>query len=110
VAPHQLVPAIPLFVYLVAVPSLIGYTLFAWLLSEVPVHVANTAVYVAPVIALGLGWLLLAEQVTPRTLGGVAVIMTGVAVVVWSASRNRSAAGVEPEPPVELEDAPQMAA
>jgi quercetin dioxygenase-like cupin family protein len=73
VAPHQLVPAIPVFVHLVAVPSIIGHTLFAWLLSEVPVHVANTAVYVAPVIALALGWLLLAEQVTPRTLGGVTV-------------------------------------
>jgi len=41
-----------------------------------------TAVCVGPVIALGLGRLLLAEQVTPRTLGGLAVILTGVAMMV----------------------------
>lgn len=49
VVPQQLVPAIPLFVYLVAVPSLVGFPLFTWLLSEVPAHVANTANHVAPV-------------------------------------------------------------
>ena len=50
VVPHQLVLAIPAFVYLVAVPSLIGFPLFSWLLSEVPVHVADTAAYVAPAV------------------------------------------------------------
>jgi drug/metabolite transporter (DMT)-like permease len=92
--PQDLVPAIPAFVYLVVVASLIGYPLLMWLLSEVPVHVANTGSYVAPVIALGLGWLLLAEPVTPRTVGGVGVILAGVAVVV------RSNRGAEAEPRV----------
>jgi drug/metabolite transporter (DMT)-like permease len=65
-------------------------------LSEVPVHVANTGSYVAPVIALGLGWLLLAEPVTPRTVGGVGVILAGVAVVVRSNRRIHRAAEAEP--------------
>jgi drug/metabolite transporter (DMT)-like permease len=94
VVPQDLVPAIPAFAYLVVVASLIGYPLLMWLLSEVPVHVANTGSYVAPVIALGLGWLLLAEPVTPRTVGGVGVILAGVAVVV------RSNRGAEAEPRV----------
>jgi len=94
--PQHLVPAIPAFVYLVVVASLIGYPLLTWLLSEVPVHVANTGSYVAPVIALGLGWLLLAEPVTPRTVGGVGVILAGVALVVWSNRRIHRAA--EPAP------------
>jgi drug/metabolite transporter (DMT)-like permease len=110
VVPHQLVPAIPVFVYPVAVPSLISFPLFTWLLSELPVHVANTAAYAAPVVALALGWLLLAEQIAPRMLGGVAVILVGVVLIVWSAGRTRPAAGAEPEPPVELEDAPQVVA
>ncbi len=104
VVPHQLVSAIPVFAYLVVVSSLIGFPLLTWLLSEVPVHIANTASYVAPVIALGLGWLLLAEQITPRTLGGVAVILVGVVLIVWSSSAARRAAEADPEAPVELED------
>ena len=94
--PQHLVPAIPAFVYLVVVASLIGYPLLTWLLSEVPVPVANTGAYVAPVIALGLGWLLLAEPVTPRTVGGVGVILAGVALVVWSNRRTHRATGLEP--------------
>lgn len=57
-----------------------------------------------PVIALGLGWLLLAEQVTLRTLDGVAVILVGVALIVWSNSRTRRTVETEPEPPVEFEE------
>ena len=93
--PQHLVPAIPAFVYLVVVASLIGYPLLMWLLSEVPVHVANTGSYVAPVIALGLGWLLLAEPVTPRTVGGVGVILAGVALVVWKNRRIHRTAEAE---------------
>ncbi len=70
-----------------------------------PVHVANTAAYVAPVVALALGWLLLAEQVTPRTLAGVVVILVGVSLIVRTASRPRPALAAEPEPPVQLRDA-----
>jgi drug/metabolite transporter (DMT)-like permease len=98
VVPHQLIPAIPVFVYLVVVPSLIGFPLLIWLLSKVPVHIANTSSYIAPVIALGLGWLLLAEQVTPRTVGGVGVILAGVALMVWSNRRTKRAVEAEPRP------------
>ena len=97
------VAAIPAFAYLVVVSSLIGFPLLTWLLSEVRVDIANTASYVAPVIALALGWLLLAERITPRTLGGVAVILVGVAAMVWSA-RPRQAAETELEPTVEFEE------
>ena len=84
---HPLLPAVPVFVYLVVVPGLIGFPLFIWLLTTVPVHVANTVAYAAPVVALALGWILLGEQVTARTLGGVGVILAGVAMIVTSARR-----------------------
>jgi drug/metabolite transporter (DMT)-like permease len=100
-APHALLTAIPAFIYLVMVSSLIGFPVLTWLLSQERVDIPNTAGYVAPVIALALGWLLLGEQVTPRTLAGVAVILGGVALIVWgSASRTRSAAKAESEPTV----------
>ncbi|MBJ7602595.1 MAG: EamA family transporter [Candidatus Dormibacteraeota bacterium] len=82
---QQVVPAFPVFLYLVIVPALIGFPLFTWLLTHVPIHVANTVSYAAPVVALALGWLLLGQQVTLRTLAGVAVILVGVGLIVWSA-------------------------
>jgi drug/metabolite transporter (DMT)-like permease len=49
------------------------------------------------VVALALGWFLLAEQVTPRMIIGVALILLAVALIVWSANRTQKA-----EPRVEL--------
>ncbi len=88
---HQVVLAAPAFAYLVVVPALLGFPLFTWLLTNVPVHVANTVAYVAPVVALGLGWLLLSEPVTPRTLAAMAVILAGVGLIVWSARQKAPA-------------------
>jgi drug/metabolite transporter (DMT)-like permease len=103
VVPDHLVAAIPVFIFIVAVPSLVGYTLFTWLLSEAPVHIANTGSYVGPVIALGLGWIILGERVSLRTVAGVTVILLGVALIVWSNRQPRPAAAKEPEPAAELE-------
>ena len=60
--------------------------------------------YVQPVVALALGWLVLVGQVTPRTLEGVAVILLGVILIVWSDGRTQRATEAEPEPSVECED------
>jgi drug/metabolite transporter (DMT)-like permease len=104
VVPQQLFAAAPVFVYLVVVSSLIGFPLLTWLLSEVPIHVANASSYVAPVIALGLGWLLLSEQVTPRTLEGVGVILAGVALMAWSSRRARGGVQAKRKAPAERQD------
>jgi drug/metabolite transporter (DMT)-like permease len=103
VVPDHLVAAIPVLIFIVAVPSLVGYTLFTWLLSEAPVHIATTGNYVGPVIALGLGWLILGEQVSLRTGAGVAMILVGVALIVWSNRQPRPVAEKAPEVAVELE-------
>lgn len=101
--PHRLLAVVPAFAYLVAVPSIIGFVLFAWLLSRVPVHIANIAVYVAPDIVLGLGWRLLGEEVTPRTLSGVGIIIVGVVLIDLSGSRSQRTAVAEPKPSLDLE-------
>jgi drug/metabolite transporter (DMT)-like permease len=84
--------SLPAFAWLVVVSSVLGVTLLTWLLSEVRVNVVNTASYVAPVIALALAWLLLGEQISPRTVVGVAVILIGVAAMVWGARPPKQAA------------------
>lgn len=85
IAGDHLLASLPALLYLIAVPSLIGFPLFNWLLSKLPVHVANTVAYVQPLVALVLGWLVLHEAVTQQTLVGVAVILAGVALMVFSA-------------------------
>lgn len=103
VVPEHLVAAIPVLMFIVAVPSLVGYTLFTWILSEAPVHIANTGNYVGPVVALALGWLILGDRVSPRTGAGVVVILLGVALIVWSSRQPRPVAKRGPGPGAELE-------
>jgi drug/metabolite transporter (DMT)-like permease len=88
----QLGQALPVYLYLIAVPALIGFPVFTWLLANTPPHIANTQSYTAPVVALALGSLLLGEPVTPRTLAAVGVILAGVALIVVAGRPNRDAA------------------
>lgn len=67
--------------YLVVVGSWIGFTAYVWLLANVPAAKAATYAYVNPVIALFLGWWLLAEPITPAILVGSAIVVVAVALV-----------------------------
>lgn len=77
--------------YLVVVGSLVGFTTFVWLMKHsTPARVATYA-YVNPIVAIFLGWLLLGEPVTSRTLVASAVIIA--AVVIITVQKSRPAAG-----------------
>jgi len=80
------------FGYLVVFGSLVGYTAYVWLLANAPIGKVATYAYVNPVVAILLGALILHEHVTKTILGGAAVIVAAVAVVV----RRESPATVEP--------------
>jgi drug/metabolite transporter (DMT)-like permease len=67
--------------YLLIFGSIIGYTSYVQTLRLLPISVATTNAYVNPVIALGLGSLLLREEVSPVTLAGAALVLAGVAGV-----------------------------
>lgn len=87
--------------YLVVFGSLVAFTAYGWLLSVAPVSQVATYAYVNPVVAVGLGALLLAERVSVTTLVGGALTVAAVAVVVGEEGRRR------PDQPVELPaDAP----
>jgi drug/metabolite transporter (DMT)-like permease len=68
--------------YLVLVGSLVGYTAYVWLLRVAPISLVATYAFVNPVIAVLLGWLVLAEPLEPRTLAAGAIIVVAVAVIV----------------------------
>jgi drug/metabolite transporter (DMT)-like permease len=70
------------FVYLVTVGSLIGYTAFVWLLDNAPIQRVATYAYVNPVVAIGLGALVLHESITWSIGLGAAIVLASVAIVV----------------------------
>jgi drug/metabolite transporter (DMT)-like permease len=77
------------FVYLVVVGSLAGYSAYVWLLARAPLSLATTYAYVNPAVAVALGALFLDEPLTPGVLGGGAVIIAAVALVISAESRSR---------------------
>lgn len=78
--------------YLVAVGSLIGFTTYAWLLTVAPLGRIATYAYVNPVVAMILGWVVLAEPLTARTAVAGAVIVFAVALIVTARGRATRAA------------------
>ncbi len=67
--------------YLVIFGSVIAFTAFVRALRLLPTNIAMTYAYVNPVIAVLLGWMILQEPLTGWTVGGMALILLGVAGV-----------------------------
>lgn len=79
------------FVYLVAMGSLVAFSTFVWLMKHsTPARVATYA-YVNPIVAVFLGWLILDEPVTSRSLVASAIIVAAVAVI--TTVKGRAAKG-----------------
>jgi uncharacterized membrane protein len=70
------------WLYLVLIGSLLGYTAYVFLLAHAPLSLVGTYAYVNPVVAVALGWLVLAEPVTAVVAVGGALVVVGVALVV----------------------------
>jgi len=87
VVTHRSVAALA---YLIFVGSLIGFSTFVWLMKHaLPARVATYG-YVNPVVAVFLGWLLLDEPVTSRTLVGSTIIVVAVALITMQKNRDAS--------------------
>jgi hypothetical protein len=69
--------------------SLVGFVAFHWLLGHVSATLVGTYAYVNPAVAILVGWLVGGEELTGWILGGMIVILVGVALV-------RSAGGHAP--------------
>jgi drug/metabolite transporter (DMT)-like permease len=70
--------------YLIVLGSLVGFTAYLWLMRNTPTAVASTYAFVNPIIAVFLGWALVGEPITSRTLIAAAVIVAGVVVITLS--------------------------
>lgn len=74
------------FAWLVIPGAWVGFSAYIWLLQVSTPARVSTYAYVNPMIAVFLGWLLLDEPVTARTLVASAVIVAGVAIVTAPAA------------------------
>jgi len=70
--------------YQIVFGSWIAFTSYIWLLRVAPLSLVGTHAYVNPIVAVLLGWAILSEPISARSLLASAVIVTGVALIVMS--------------------------
>jgi drug/metabolite transporter (DMT)-like permease len=70
------------WIYLVTVGSLIGYTVYTWLLENASITLVSTYAYVNPVVAVALGIVIFNESLTTNILVGGFIVIVSVAIVV----------------------------
>jgi drug/metabolite transporter (DMT)-like permease len=76
------------FGYLIVAGSLVGFSTFVWLMKHSTPARVSTYAYVNPLVAVFLGWLILGEPVTARTLVAAAVIVISVAIITTQRGRK----------------------
>jgi drug/metabolite transporter (DMT)-like permease len=78
------------WLYLVVFGSLVAFTAYIWLLGVTSIAKVGTYAYVNPIVAVLLGWAILHEPVTLRTVVATLVILLGVALVNldWSSKSS----------------------
>ena len=70
--------------YLVVFGSIVAYSAYMYAIQKLPLSLVSTYSYVNPLVALGLGWLVLSEPLGWREAGAALVILLGVALVKTS--------------------------
>ena len=74
--------------YLIGPGSLLAMTCYVIALRRLPTASVSTYAYVNPVVAVGLGALLLGERLTVVTLTGGAVVLASVALLLVNRARQ----------------------
>ena len=67
--------------YLIVFGSIVGFTAYAYALRYASATVVGTYAYVNPVVAVLLGWLILSEAITPRTIAAMVLILGAVLMI-----------------------------
>lgn len=86
------------WLYLIVFGSWVGFAAYMWLLRNASTSLVSTYAYVNPVVAVFLGWAILAEPVTWVTLVAALLIVGAVALIVSPQARPQEPAGVGAEP------------
>jgi drug/metabolite transporter (DMT)-like permease len=79
------------FAYLIAFGSLVGFSTFVWLMKHSTPARVSTYAYVNPVVAVFLGWLILHEPISSRTIVASAIIVTAVVIITVQKNKPKPA-------------------
>jgi drug/metabolite transporter (DMT)-like permease len=77
--------------YLTVFGSIIAYSAYVFALAHLRTIITSLYAYVNPVVAVFLGWLILAEPITPKSIMAMVVILVGVALVQTAGWRKKQA-------------------
>jgi drug/metabolite transporter (DMT)-like permease len=83
--------AVAAYWYLIIFGSIIAFTAFGYALKHASATVVGTYAYVNPVVAVLLGWAILHESITGRTLVAMAMMLGSVALVQFGERMPRFA-------------------
>ncbi|MEU4437947.1 EamA family transporter [Micromonospora chalcea] len=81
--------------YLMLVSTVVGFSVYTWLLRNAPIQLASTYAYVNPVVAVLLGMMVLDESLSGRQVLAGAVVLASVALVI-ARERPRQPDGLPP--------------
>ena len=84
--PHVTLRAAVAMSYLIVFGSLLAFTAFVWLLAHMPATRVSSHAYVNPIVAVALGYFAAGEPVTARTLGGTALVLISVFMILRRSS------------------------
>ena len=87
-------------VYLICFGSMIGFSSYLYILKHSTATRVATYAFVNPIVALFLGWLLLHEAITLRTILASAVILAAVLLVITAPRRPDSKTSIASEPKI----------
>jgi len=88
--PHVSLRAALALTYLITCGSLLAFTAFVWLLGRMPASQISSYAYVNPVVAVALGYFILGEQVTARTLIGAVLVLISVFLILRGNKPSRA--------------------
>ncbi|HYY56990.1 MAG TPA: EamA family transporter [Pyrinomonadaceae bacterium] len=83
--------------YLIVFGSIVAYGSYTYAVQKLPLSVVSTYSYINPVIAVLLGWLVLAEPLGWRMIVAMLVILGGVALVKTAAAKLSNTSKTPPQ-------------
>jgi drug/metabolite transporter (DMT)-like permease len=84
-------------IYLTIFGSIIAYTAYVFALAHLRTTVTSLYAYVNPIVAVFLGWLILSEPLTTKSILSMVVILAGVALVQTSDWKKKRTPVATPE-------------
>ncbi len=78
------------WLFLVVFGSIVGFTAYVWLLTQVSASAVATYAFVNPVVAVLLGWGIAGEALSGRAVSAAGVIVAGVAMIILDGWRPRN--------------------